>query len=42
MRKKKISRNVAVGAANPYKTLEARSVMNARRIVHQNGITCLQ
>lgn len=42
-RMKKLSRNVAVGAANPYKTPEARTVTNTRRIVHKNnGITCLQ
>jgi hypothetical protein len=41
-RKNKLSRNVAVDAANPYKTLEARSDMKTRRIVHQNGITWLQ
>jgi hypothetical protein len=42
-RKKKLSGNAPVGASNHYRTLEARSVINTLRIVHQNkGITCLQ
>lgn len=42
-RMKKLSRNVAVGAAKPYKTPEVRSVTNTRRIVHKNnGLIWLQ